>query len=93
MKITIDTKEDSAEELKKLITLLSSLVEGKRADGRDIVSNRNIFEQEEAPTSAENALANIFGADNLSADKNSAIKETKPKEGLKDDDVPSIELY
>lgn len=51
MKITIDTKEDSAEEIKKMIGLLSSLVEQTTPD-RDISEKPNL--------SQENVLGNIF---------------------------------
>lgn len=63
MKITIDTKEDSAEEIKKIVGFLNNIV------GKEAVSNKNIFEQldskdifeqtKEKPVK-ENILGNIF---------------------------------
>jgi hypothetical protein len=60
MKITIDTKEDSAEEIKKAIQLLSALIQGR-------TKHSNIFEDDTpvlGPTQEEpsgNAFANMFG--------------------------------
>ncbi len=54
MKITIDTKEDSKEELKKLISLLTALV------NEPVYSNSNdVFEQE--GSSGLNAFSAMFG--------------------------------
>ena len=63
MKITIDTREDSHEEIKKLIRMLSSLI------GEEVKSNSpsNIFEDSSDDT-AGNALANMFGDDNTPKD-------------------------
>ena len=58
MQITIDTKKDSPEEIKKAIQLLSVLVQGR-------VKNSNIFEDDTPPPTPDptrgNAFANIFG--------------------------------
>ncbi|MBW2993493.1 hypothetical protein KY317_02880 [Candidatus Woesearchaeota archaeon] len=60
MQITIDTKKDSPEEIKKAIHLLSVLVQGK-------THSTNIFENDSPSIKPEaesgNAFANIFGAD------------------------------
>ncbi len=60
MQITIDTKKDSAEEIKKAIHLLSVLVQGKH-------TSTNIFENDSPAIEPEpqtgNAFANIFGSD------------------------------
>ena len=56
MKITIDTKEDSKEEIKKVIQMLSNLVKG------DIVTNApDIFSSSEKPAK-DNAFADMFSA-------------------------------
>ena len=58
MKITIDTKEDSHDELRKVIKMLSSLV------GEEIMSNQSdIFSD-----SSSNGSSDIFGDDSSSND-------------------------
>jgi len=71
MKITIDTKEDSPSDIRKIIALLSKMTEG------DSGHSRNIFEDDtpilgssepsEPSSSSEpsgtNAFANMFGSD------------------------------
>lgn len=58
MKITIDTKEDSPEEIKNIIKMLSSLV------GEKVQTNQpNIFEDsspEVTPSQPGNVFGNIF---------------------------------
>ena len=60
MKITIDTKEDSKEEIQKVIHLLSNLVK------EDTVSNADIFTSERK--SEDSAFANMFGAEEKPAE-------------------------
>jgi len=58
MQITIDTKKDSPEEIKKAIQLLSVLVQGH-------VKHSNIFEDDSTPppgpAPTRNAFADMFG--------------------------------
>ena len=82
MKITIDTKEDSHEDIRKIIALLSRMIESEQP--------RNIFEssgnvlpgmnQESSsePTSSEqtNAFANMFG-DNTPTKSEETSEEDK----------------
>ena len=75
MKITIDTKEDSSEEIKKIISFLHTIV------GKEAVSNSNIFENPEV--SKENVLGNIF---NLNEEEPGEPKE--PLEPLEIDKEP-----
>ena len=81
MKITIDTKEDSHEEIKKIIKMLSSLV------GEEAFTNQgNIFENK----SSDLGNQNMFG---MFDNKNqNTTEETKKKE---EDDIndPRIEEY
>ena len=89
MKITIDTKEDSHEEIKKVIKMLSSLV------GEEIFTNQgNIFENK----SSDLGNQNVFG---IFDDKNQApneqtekdqIEKTKEKEEV-DLGIPGVEEY
>lgn len=58
MKITIDTKEDSHGDIKKVIRMLNSLVEGK-----EVFSNQgNIFEDNKDVAEQGNAFVNMFGS-------------------------------
>ena len=66
MKITIDTKEDSAEEIKKLIKMLSSLI-GKEYTSED--------ENKEVPEVSE-GIFNMF--DSSAEEKKEEDKEEKP---------------
>ena len=55
MKITIDTKEDSPEDIRKVISLLSNLIENSNS----IQQDDNIAQQEEQKNSND-AFANLF---------------------------------
>lgn len=71
IKITIDTKEDSASDIRKVIALLSKMIEGNHA--------QNIFEDTgpilttETPT---NAFANMFGGEMPKPETKQEKKET-----------------
>lgn len=69
MKITIDTKEDSHEEIKKVISLLTHLI------GQTPSSNRNIFDDSK-PTESTDNLFSIF--DNPSAAETKETPKEKP---------------
>ncbi len=76
MKITIDTKEDSHEEIKKVISMLSALVGEK-----SFTNSRDIFSDSSSSTSdSTNAFANMFGGDSSSNPTTiTEIKEEKKK--------------
>ncbi len=84
MQITIDTKKDSPEEIKKAIELLSVLAQGK-------ARHSNIFEDDSTPPpqpdpiSGGNAFANMFG--NTLPPTPSPEKQEEKKEN------PSVVLY
>ena len=91
MKIQIDTKEDSHEEIRKVIRMLSSLV-----GEQEVVSNQgNIFADNSQNNSAENQSADIFGM--LNSDANSGANEStlsNEKKDEKDEEVSiDIEEY
>lgn len=71
MKITIDTKEDSPEEIKRIVGFLSSLV-----GEREIMSNRNIFDDSK-PSESGSAFVNMFGSDD-----NKPVEDKPKKEKL-----------
>ncbi|MBW2983822.1 nucleoporin [Candidatus Woesearchaeota archaeon] len=99
MKISIDTREDSIEEIKKAIRMLYSLVQEREVH----TNQRNIFEQsgsmqqpstnvfgnsEQTPSSSEPA-GNVFG--NLFGDSSQQeMPEIKPVEK---DEMPEIIPY
>lgn len=60
IKITIDTKEDSKEEIRKAIQLLSSLVK------EDVVVNQDVFSSDQE---TNNSFANMFGESASSPEK------------------------
>ena len=95
MKITIDTKEDSHEELRKVIKMLSSLV------GEEVMTNQgDIFGgSSETPTSEQGKSSDIFNVFNntTSETKTEPEKTTEDKKEEKDDDlgidIPGVEEY
>ncbi|MFC1768645.1 hypothetical protein ACFLZX_02680 [Nanoarchaeota archaeon] len=65
MKISIDTKEDSHEDIKKVISMLQHLV-GESA----VTNNPNIFEDNEPPKEEGNVFGNLFGESNTETSSN-----------------------
>jgi len=98
MKISIDTKEDSHEEIKKVIKMLQNLV----GDSQEIFTNQPISEStsqeivketetEETPQSTEDLFAELFSEEELKKMNETEIKE---EEEIKTKDKGySIELY
>jgi len=71
MKITINTKEDSHEDIRSVIALLSKMIEGKQ-------SHSNIFEDSSSDSSSEaspSAFVNMFGSDEPSSEPSTPIVE------------------
>ncbi len=58
MKITIDTKEDSHDEIRKVIDILTSLVKVEDP-GQEVVINKPV---EEISEDSSNAFANVFSS-------------------------------
>ncbi len=100
MKITIDTKEDSSEDIRKIISLLSTLVERSSSQSRNIFEDSgnslslsepddvSINNSSDEPGSG-NAFANMFG-DNDPDDERTPIIEPSSEE---DEDSPSVIEY
>ncbi|MBD3310206.1 hypothetical protein GF351_03225 [Candidatus Woesearchaeota archaeon] len=99
MKITIDTKEDSPEEIKKTVDFLKTLV-----GEREIISNQgNIFsddssEQSGSETSGEenNAFLNMFGSSSSSDPEpsgSSGIDNTESPDAEEDPKHPKVMEY
>lgn len=66
MKISIDTKEDSRDDIKKVIKMLQNLV----GDSQEIFTNQPEAVQETSP------IANIFGDTSALSESSSTILET-----------------
>ncbi len=87
MKITIDTKEDSHEEIKKIIKMLSSLV------GEEILTNQgNVFENQSPDLGNQNMFSMFDNKNQTSPEQTEETKETKEKEEV-DIDIPGVEEY
>ncbi|MBI2576724.1 hypothetical protein HYV84_05915 [Candidatus Woesearchaeota archaeon] len=99
MKITIDTKEDSPEEIQKAIHLLSSLLEQRSYGQRNIFDGSDPSLQVAQQASQGGVFGNIFGdqysqapsvgavVGSLSAGAKTLGKYTKPQE------IPQIIPY
>jgi len=94
MKITIDTKEDSPEEIKNIIKMLSSLVREK-----PLTNQPNIFEDSSPEVKPSTSGGNIFG-NIFDSSKNGETlteeKEEEPKIEEKEEfkeDTPSVQEY
>ena len=86
MKITIDTKEDSHEEIKKVIKMLSSLVGEK-----EVMSNQDIFSDKSS--GQESGVFSMFSGSD--SESKSEVKEQPKKEDKEnlDFDIPGLEEY
>lgn len=95
MKITIDTKEDSPEEIKNIIKMLSSLIGEK-----SYTNQPNIFEDsspEVKPAIEGNVFGNLFDAQTKPAEETQTISTEEPeieeKEEVKEDSPSVTEYY
>ena len=86
MKITIDTKEDSHEEIRRVIKMLSSLVGEK-----EVMSNQDIFSDNSSSQEA-GAFSMFSGSDSGSKSEVKAEPKKEEKETL-DFDIPGLEEY
>ncbi len=91
MKITIDTKEDSHEEIKKVISLLSHLIESGSVESKaDIFGDNDPGEPSSDEQPSGNAFTNLFG----SSDETSASQvQENDSEEKKEEDNPEIIEY
>ena len=84
MKITIDTKEDSHEEIRKIIKMLSSLV------GGEVMTNqRDVFSDDSNQTGSSD-MFNIF---NNPESENKTDEEKKEETEEVDLGIPKVEEY
>ena len=91
MKITIDTKEDSHEEIKKIIKMLSSLV-----GEQEIISNQgNIFSgNSENNENSQNDMFSVFGSNSGNgSETKTESNDDKNKKDETEIDIPDMEEY
>ena len=102
MKITIDTKEDSHEEIQRVIKMLSSLVgEEMMSNQGDIFSDSSseskssdMFSDESSKTEGSD-IFNMFGSSE-SSNSETKTEDTEEKKEEKDDvdiDIPEVREY
>jgi len=85
MKITIDTKEDSHDDLKRLIKLLSEIVHGTK-------HNIGIFDSDPSPEQTDTSgLMSMFSSDGTQ--QVSTVANEDKEETKEPDETPSVELY
>jgi hypothetical protein len=86
MKITIDTKEDSPEDIRKVVAMLTTLI-GERE------KHSNIFD-DSSNESGGSVLANIFDSSEKKTDDVSKIDKDEIRKAVKEmDDSPKIIPY
>ncbi len=81
MKITIDTKEDSHEDIRKILALLSQMVNKE-------VPSSNVFEN---PTSSE--LPNLMSIFDSSSQTPQPAEPAIPEQPSQAQRMPKVELY
>jgi len=88
MKITIDTKEDSHEEIKKMISMLQALV----GSHEETYSNRDIFSEPspEVTHSASEPSSGVFGNLFDEDKKEDLVEDKEEPESDSDEDVEVI---
>jgi len=100
MKITIDTKEDSAADIRKVIALLSKMIEGSSQQSANIFEDSTPIlgattepdTEPDQPTGA-NAFANMFGGESerITTPDESSDEPTSSEES--DEEAHSIIEY
>ena len=100
MKITIDTKEDSHTEIRKIIRMLSSLVGEK-----EVMSNQSdMFSSDDSDKEESTGMFNMFSQDKLetaseseTTDSDTITDEVETNEDKKEEttdlDIPDFEEY
>ncbi len=83
MKITIDTKEDSHEEIRKIIRMLSSLIREK-----EVFTNQPEINEEKTGS----AFTSMFGEQPSEAKETETKEEPEVKE-VTSDDIPKMMEY
>ena len=97
MKITIDTKEDSPADIRKVIALLSKMIEGSVGHHSNIFedSSPSLGGDNEEPVGGTNAFANMFGGDSESKIEDTPVLNADPEEETEEEkeDAPQMIEY
>ena len=80
MKITIDTKEDSVEELQRVIELLSALIKSRQGDR---------MRTSEVSSNVGDAFGAIFGS---SSSSSGSLNSLDGKQGDESEDKPTVQI-
>jgi len=92
MKITIDTKEDSHQEIRKIIKMLSSLVSEE-----SFTNQGNIFEDPSPEVKTGQNMFGMFDSGSTTSENTPSVKveEKKPEEKESEVDlgIPNVEEY
>ncbi|MEE9525152.1 MAG: hypothetical protein V3V78_00915 [Candidatus Woesearchaeota archaeon] len=97
MKITIDTKDDSHEDIRKVIALLSKMIDESPMSSSNIFGESNSSSDEESEPATTNAFANMFGSSDSGAEEGMPVleptsaNEDDEAEEEKDDGVQIVE--
>ena len=87
MKITIDTKEDSHEDIRKVIRMLNHLVGNDHYTNSSGIFDSSSDSAAEAVSDSANAFSNMFNSESTQT------TEEKPKEKESHDDAPQVVPY
>lgn len=80
MKLTIDTKEDSHEDIKKVIKMLQSLI------GEHALANQPLQDSYEPPKESSTAFFNMFGDSSSAPSVNSSDSDPSSQEDASHED-------
>ncbi len=86
MKITIDTKEDTHEEIKKVIRMLSSLV------GQEVMTNQSDLFSDDSNKTEGTDIFNMFDTSPETKTEAEQEEQKEEKEDI-DIDIPDVEEY
>lgn len=98
MRITIDTKDDSTDDIRKVISLLQNMIRHSESSGS--APSRDIFEDdspglpgasESSPAPSE-GLFNMFGGGDSSSEKYAQEAEESEEAKEEEDEKPSVQI-
>ena len=94
MKITIDTKEDSHEEIQKAIRLLSALIGDKEiiSNHGDLFGNNTPADSRGSDDSGSEGSGGVFSIFNSGSENKPETREDKKEEDI-DTDLAELEEY
>ena len=90
MQIIIDTKKDSAEDIRKVISLLQSMVSQPSTGNPDIFGSS---QQSNPASSAPTSFFNMFGDASPSKAADASDKEEDDEEQEEQQDIPQVIPY